>query len=88
MALYIPHSLFHLARLLYVRPETFVPYYVCMSPRFATTVEYVGIRLAGHGAVIRRTEVWAKFWWGSFLENCHFQYREDGSITMRWAVRK
>ena len=29
MALYIPHSIFHLARLLYVRPETFGPYYVC-----------------------------------------------------------
>ena len=28
MALYIPHSFFHLARLLYVRPETFAPYYV------------------------------------------------------------
>ena len=28
MALYIPHSIFHLARLLYVGPETFGPYYV------------------------------------------------------------
>ena len=28
MALYIPHSIFHLARLLYARPETFGPYYV------------------------------------------------------------
>ena len=28
MALYIPHSIFHLARLLYVRPETSGPYYV------------------------------------------------------------
>jgi hypothetical protein len=28
MALYIPHSIFHLARLLYVRPERFGPYYV------------------------------------------------------------
>ena len=28
MALYIPHSVFHLVRLLYVRPETFGPYYV------------------------------------------------------------
>ena len=28
MALYIPHSIFHLARLLYVRPETFGPYCV------------------------------------------------------------
>ena len=29
MALYIPHSIFHLERLLYIRPETFGPYYVC-----------------------------------------------------------
>ena len=28
MALYIPHSFFHLARLLFVRPETFGPYCV------------------------------------------------------------
>ena len=28
MALYIPHSFYHLARLLYVRPETFGTYYV------------------------------------------------------------
>ena len=28
MALYIAYSIFHLARLLYVRPETFGPYYV------------------------------------------------------------
>ena len=29
MALYIPHSIFHLAPLLYVRPETVGPYYAC-----------------------------------------------------------
>jgi hypothetical protein len=29
MALYIPRSIFHLARLLYVRPETFGPTLVC-----------------------------------------------------------
>ena len=34
MALYIPHSFFHLARLLYVRPETFGPYYVCEHPKY------------------------------------------------------
>ena len=28
MTLYIPHSIFHSARLLYVGPETFGPYYV------------------------------------------------------------
>ena len=31
MALYIPHSIFHLARLLYVRPETFGPYCVTFN---------------------------------------------------------
>ena len=33
MALYTPHSIFHLARLLYVRPETFGPYYVSYMAR-------------------------------------------------------
>ena len=33
MALYIPHSIFRLARLLYVRPETFGPYYVPHYPK-------------------------------------------------------
>ena len=31
MALYIPHSIFLLARLMYVRPETFGPYYVRLN---------------------------------------------------------
>ena len=31
MALYVPHSIFHLVRLLYVRPETFGPYYILYS---------------------------------------------------------
>ena len=31
MALYIPHSIFHLALFLYVRPETFGPYYICVT---------------------------------------------------------
>ena len=31
MALYIPHSIFHLERLLYARPETFGPYYVILK---------------------------------------------------------
>ena len=31
MALYIPHSILHLAQLLYVRPENFGPYYVCYT---------------------------------------------------------
>ena len=30
MSLYILHSISHLARLLYVSPETFGPYYVCL----------------------------------------------------------
>ena len=31
MALYIRHSIFHLERLLYVRPETFGPYHVASN---------------------------------------------------------
>ena len=38
MALYIPHSVFHLARLLYVRPEAFEPYYINVSVIFHFTV--------------------------------------------------
>ena len=34
MALYIPHSIFHLVRLLYVRPETFGPYYVHRQKKY------------------------------------------------------
>ena len=34
MALYIPHSIFHLARLLYVRPETFGPNYVTICTKY------------------------------------------------------
>ena len=42
MALYIPHSIFHMARLLYVRPETFGPYYVhCLSSLFKFQAEQV-----------------------------------------------
>jgi hypothetical protein len=37
MALYIPHSIFRLAQLLYVRPETFGPYYVCRYQNFGGT---------------------------------------------------
>ena len=39
MALYVPHSIFHLARLLYVRPETFGPYYVRYEVSKAVTVK-------------------------------------------------
>ena len=40
MALYIPHSIFHLERLLYVRPETFRPNYVrtVVSKRAKTVI--------------------------------------------------
>ena len=45
MALYILHSIFHLARLLYVRPETFGPYYVrillmCIRSYLKTVVTF------------------------------------------------
>ena len=41
MALYIPHSIFHLVRLLYVRPKTFGPYYVFhLSLHLSTSRNY------------------------------------------------
>ena len=45
MALYIPHSIFHLARLLYVRPETFGPYYV---PYDVQRDEFTHVAFAGN----------------------------------------
>ena len=42
MALYIPQSIFHLARLLYVRPETFGPYYVIRQIRSREVVFGIG----------------------------------------------
>ena len=41
MALYIPHSIFHLARLLYVRPETFGPYYLPFHVFVDRKIQYV-----------------------------------------------
>ena len=42
MALYILHSIFHLARLSYVRPESFGPYYVCQHEEFGCTLYVLG----------------------------------------------
>ena len=40
MALYNPHSIFHLARLLYVRPEIFDPTtYNCDTAKFSPSLE-------------------------------------------------
>ena len=64
MALYIPHSIFHLARLLCVRPETFGPCYV----RHANIFHYLG-----DGLQITRTlfiaifQAFAAVWWWSSL---------------------
>jgi hypothetical protein len=40
MALYIPHSIFHLALLLYVRPENFGPYYVSTQSLFIIDIYF------------------------------------------------
>ena len=51
MALYIPYSIFHLARLLYVRPETFGPYYVPVDSKMHSLPVRVSIsRLFAHPA--------------------------------------
>ena len=63
MALYIPHSIFHLARLLYVRPETSGPYYLTTYMNlylcFPLFLPYVGeiwckgsLRVAGENVLI------------------------------------
>ena len=41
MALYIPHSILHLARLLYVRPETSGPYYLAVYTK-AQRIKWIG----------------------------------------------
>ena len=49
MALYIPHNIFHLVRLLYVRPETFGPCYVHLGKTFPRKAKkkivYINIRV-------------------------------------------
>ena len=52
MALYIPHNIFHLAWLLYVRPETFGPYYV----RIICAVEKVLFNKLKSALVSRETK--------------------------------
>jgi hypothetical protein len=47
MALYIPRGIFHLAQLLYVRPETFGPTLVCFVERASlyTLISYTGTKV-------------------------------------------
>ena len=47
MALHIPHSIFHLVQLLYVRPETFGPYYVIVNCDTCALIE-----------ILRSAELW------------------------------
>ena len=61
MALYIPHSIFHLARLLYIRPETFGLYYVYIVYRhfelcysFAVCQETVELSQRSLSALLRK----------------------------------
>ena len=54
--IHIPHSISHLARLLYVRPETLGPYYVQIRERF----ESVGSIRDGVGGGDRRLANWGK----------------------------
>ena len=63
MALYIPHSVFHLVRLLYVRPETFGPYYVVaieVTILHASTLRLYDVSIAlgfSSNVVIRNKEL-------------------------------
>ena len=67
MALYIPHSIFHFAWLLYVRPETFGPYYVCRSNLFVVNkLRRSTVPLFGTGPVELGTWVEINLLWGGF----------------------
>ena len=63
MALYIPHSIFHLARLLYVRPETFGPYYIA-SQWFT----YALLTRFGPRDFFLFSRLWSQ-WWGTKFQD-------------------
>ena len=47
------------------------------------------MRWARHVASIRRTEAYRGYWWGSLRERHHLEDAGvDGSITLRWILRK
>ena len=48
MAVYIPHSIFYLARLLYVGPETFRPTLVCVCYVYICVYMYIYIYIYTH----------------------------------------
>ena len=68
MALYIPHSIFHLARLLYVRPETFGPYYVRYCEQTPCCKRFRVHKFYFHGCL-----------WNKFLEMKMYLMSENNS---------
>ena len=58
MALYIPHIIFHLARLLYVRPETFGPYYVDNVIHMTLHSLFLGIFEIVCSVIMKYTLLW------------------------------
>ena len=52
MALYIPHSILHLARLLYVRPETFGPYHIFSFLRSTAGGSHFDLCVDGHAHIL------------------------------------
>ena len=76
MALYIPHSIFHLARLLYVRPETFGPYHVC-----SVSMEHENVTLQ---QVFRSTEEQGRI--AYTIPRQYVPCRQEHTFTTRQAV--
>ena len=72
MALYIPHSIFHLARLLYVTPETFGPYYA--GP------ETFGFTDTSHYQMVKGIKSWASRGYNTELEKA---FKADRSEPYR-----
>ena len=64
MALYIPHSIFHLKRLLYVRPETFALHYV------SSVITLEGLLFIHKYPLLEF--ILSKFFFTFFCSNVHF----------------
>ena len=88
MALYTPHRIFHLQRLLYVRPETFGPYYVYISLKipivikrwFYMTLKHTVLRIIFQSV---RSDVLAAV----TVDNVSFLSREYGRVSFVINVR-
>ena len=68
MALYIPHNFFHLALLLYVRPETFGPYYVALKTQMVIRT------FTNTFTITQNVEIDSSYSWAKYF--CNHQQKE------------